>query len=136
MLCVQTVLKPSPIHGLGLFLAEPVRAGQEIWRFDARIDRTYTPSDLEALPEPARTFLKTYAVFSVKRGLWVACGDDARFINHATPANTRTDAAAFGTDRAVRDLAAGTEITCDYRAICDAVASGGDAGLAPSAPQA
>lgn len=136
MLCVRTVLRPSPIHGLGLFLAEPVRAGQAIWRFDPRIDRSYTPSELDALPEPARSFLETYAVFNAARGLWMACGDDARFINHAAPANTASDEAAFGTDRAVRDLAVGEEITCDYRAICDAVAAGADAGIAPSASRA
>lgn len=121
MLCVPTELRPSPIHGLGLFLLAPVAAGALIWRFDARIDRTYTDVEIHQIPEPARTFLKNYAVFSAARGLWVACGDDARFINHARPATTRSLETAFGDDLAVRDLACGEEITCDYRTICDAV---------------
>jgi SET domain-containing protein len=39
MLMVATELKESPIHGIGVFLLQPVRQGELVWRFDSRIDR-------------------------------------------------------------------------------------------------
>jgi SET domain-containing protein len=32
MLLFETELRPSPIHGIGVFLLEPVRAGEVVWR--------------------------------------------------------------------------------------------------------
>jgi hypothetical protein len=120
MLLVRTYLAQSPIAGTGLFLRDDATAGTRIWTFDPRIDRIYGIDEMEALPELTRQHLKTFAVFSAERRLWVSPGDDARFINHADSPTTRSLETAFGDDVAVRDLPAGTEITCDYRAICDA----------------
>ncbi len=120
MLLVPTYIAPSAIQGLGLFLAEPIAAGVRVWTFDTRIDRTFTSADLEALPALARQHIEAHAVYNAARDRWMMPGDDARFINHANRANTRSLETAFGDDIAVRDLARGEEITCDYRAICDA----------------
>ncbi len=51
MMMVETELRPSPIHGIGVFLVHPVRTGDLIWRFDARIDRVYTEEEIASLPE-------------------------------------------------------------------------------------
>jgi len=48
---VETELRPSPIHGIGVFLLRSVRKGDLIWRFDARIDRVYTEEEVTTLPE-------------------------------------------------------------------------------------
>ena len=53
MMMVQTELRPSPIHGIGAFLLEDVKAGDLIWRFDSRIDRVIADSEMAAFPESA-----------------------------------------------------------------------------------
>jgi hypothetical protein len=41
MMMVETELRESTIHGIGVFLKERVGAGDIIWRFDSRIDRVF-----------------------------------------------------------------------------------------------
>lgn len=121
MLLVDTELRLSPIQGLGVFLREPVRAGQVVWRFDARIDRVFSQEEIDALPDHMRRFLDTYATWHAATGLWVLCGDNARHFNHSDRPNTVSDAVSFGRDVAAEDLLPGTELTTDYRVICDRI---------------
>jgi len=121
MMMVETELRPSPIHGLGVFLLAPVRAGELVWRFDSRIDRVYTEEEVATLPEHMQRFMETYATWHEATGLYVLCGDNGRYFNHADTPSTVSNAISFGEDRAVRDLAAGEELTSDYNTICDNV---------------
>ena len=116
---VETELRPSPIHGTGVFLLQPVSKGDLIWRFDARIDRVYTEAEIAALPEHMQRFLRTYSTWHQATELWVFCGDNGRHFNHSDEPTTVSNAIAFGEDRAAADLPAGTELTSDYRTICD-----------------
>ena len=125
MLLVGTELRESGIHGIGVFLTEPVRAGQTIWRFDSRIDRVFSGTELDEMPEGLQRFLRTYSTLHAELNLWVLCGDNGRHFNHSDTPNTRSLGIAFGDDVAMHDLAAGTELTSDYRTICDAMRSGG-----------
>ena len=125
MLMVRTELRASRIHGIGVFLSEPVRAGQLIWRFDSRIDRVYLDSELADMPGLLQEFLRTYSTLHADLRLWVLCGDNARHFNHSDTPNTRSLGIAFGDDIAARALPAGTELTSDYRTICDAMRLGG-----------
>lgn len=119
MLMIETELRPSAIHGIGVFLLEDVRKGDLIWRFDSRIDRVFHDCEFEAMPERLRSFLETYSTYHGELGLWVLCGDNGRHFNHSDTPNTRSLGVAFGDDVAAADLKAGTELTTDYRAICD-----------------
>jgi hypothetical protein len=119
MMLVETELRPSPIHGTGVFLLQPVSKGDLIWRFDARIDRVYTEAEIAALPEHMQRFLRTYSTWHQATELWVFCGDNGRHFNHSDEPTTVSNAIAFGEDRAAADLPAGTELTSDYRTICD-----------------
>lgn len=121
MMMVDTELRPSSIHGLGVFITEPVRAGQVIWRFDSRIDRVYSDLELEEMPPHLQQFMRTYSTFHDGLKLWVLCGDNGRHFNHSEMPNTRSMGIAFGNDIAATDLRAGTELTSDYRTICDAM---------------
>ena len=121
MLMVKTELGASDIHGIGVFLAEPVRAGQLIWRFDSRIDRVYSDAEIEEMPPILQEFLRTYSTLHAEQKLWVLCGDNGRHFNHSDHPNTRSLGIAFGDDVAASDLSAGTELTSDYRTICDAM---------------
>jgi hypothetical protein len=125
MLMVETELRPSAIHGTGVFLLEDVKEGQLIWRFDSRIDRVFADAELEEMPERLRSFLMVYSTYHEKSGLWVLCGDNGRHFNHSDEPNTVSLGAAFGDDIAAADLPAGTELTTDYNLICDAVRTRG-----------
>jgi SET domain-containing protein len=125
MLVVETELRASPIHGIGVFLTEPVRAGDLIWRFDSRIDRVVSDAEIRAMPPHLQHFFRTYSTLHAGLQLWVLCGDNGRHFNHSDTPNTRSLGIAFGDDVAAYDLAAGTELTSDYRTICDAMRSGG-----------
>jgi SET domain-containing protein len=125
MLMVETELRDSPIHGIGVFLSEPVRAGQLIWRFDSRIDRVFSDQEIAEMPPQLQRFLKTYSTLHAGLGLWVLCGDNGRHFNHSDKPNTRSLGIAFGDDVAAEDMDAGTELTSDYRTICDAMRLGG-----------
>jgi hypothetical protein len=121
MMMVQTELRASPIHGIGAFLLHEVKAGELIWRFDSRIDRVFADAELAALPEALREFLSVYSTFHEQSGLWVLCGDNGRHFNHSDEPNTVSMGVGFGDDIAAVDLPAETELTTDYRLICDAV---------------
>jgi SET domain-containing protein len=121
MLIVETELRHSPIHGIGVFLLDDVKEGQLIWRFDSRIDRVFAEAELGDMPEQLRAFLETYSTFHQPSGLWVLCGDNGRHFNHSDKPNTISLGVAFGDDVAAADLPAGTELTTDYNMICDAI---------------
>lgn len=121
MMMVTTELRPSPIHGIGTFLLEDVKCGDLIWRFDSRIDRVFADEELDHMPESLREFLAVYSTYHEQSGLWVLCGDNGRHFNHSEEPNTRSKGVGFGDDIAAADLPAGTELTTDYRVICDAV---------------
>ena len=121
MMMVETEIRPSPIHGLGVFLLEPVPAGGLIWRFDSRVDRVYSEDEIASLPEHMQRYLRTYCTWHQPTGLYVLCGDNGRYFNHSAEPSTVSDAISFGEDRAARDLQAGEELTSDYATICDSV---------------
>jgi SET domain-containing protein len=125
MMMVETELRASPIHGIGVFVTERVRAGDLIWRFDGRIDRVFSSEEMREMPERLQRFLRTYSTLHGDLNLWVLCGDNGRHFNHSDEPNTRSLGIAFGEDIAAADLEPGTELTSDYRTICDAARSSG-----------
>lgn len=112
MLHVPTFLARSGIHGVGLFAAEPIAKGTLVWSFDEAVDFRLSIDDVVPLPAAARERLRIYVYFE-KPGVMVLCGDNARFMNHSPESNCDED----GPYRTVasKDIAAGAEITCDYR---------------------
>jgi hypothetical protein len=115
MLRIPTYLATSriPGAGLGLFCRDVVPAGTLIWRFDPGLDLV-----IAALPEEpvSRRFVEIYGYMPLEGApRWLICMDDARFINHADAPNTLDTP---DTTIALRALAAGEEITSDYRSFC------------------
>lgn len=112
MLCVSTYVAQSQIHGLGLYAAQPLRRGALVWQFDPRADRVLTTAELDAESRSTGRELRIHA-YEQEPGLWVLCGDDAIYMNHAEdpscddPDPRRTVAR--------RDIAIGEELTVDYR---------------------
>lgn len=118
MILIRTRVGPSKIHGLGLFTVEPVAKGAGIWRFEPGFDRSFAPDQVAAWPVVAREHLRWFSFMSQETGQYVLSGDHACFMNHSEEPNTGAprDGTWAGTTVAYRDLAAGEELTCDYRA--------------------
>lgn len=112
MFLVPTYLGASAIHGTGVFAARDIPAGTLIWEFTPGVDWELTPDELAAFPEPYQGQLRAWCYLDEK-GLYVFCGDSGKFMNHADAPNCvdPPDRRTF----AARDLAAGEELTCDYR---------------------
>jgi len=107
VLLIDVDIRPSGLHGLGVFAREPVARGTIVWELAPELDLVLDESTVARLPERARATLLHYSFWNSRLGRYVLCFDDARFINHADDPNTDGR-------RAVRDIAAGEEITYPY----------------------
>lgn len=116
MMLIPTRAGPSDIHGLGLFSLEYVRRGTPIWRFLPGFDQEFSPEQFAALPPQAREHVRWFSFVSKSDGHLILSGDHACFINHSAHPNTGAlpDTPPPVTTVALRDIAAGEEITCDY----------------------
>jgi hypothetical protein len=110
MLLVKTYLDRSPIHGLGVFAAEPIPKGTKIWRYVEGFDRSWSPRQFARLPKEAQEFVAYYG-YRVDGEILLTVDND-HFINHSDDSNTYWRA---GHIRAKRDIARGEEITNSYR---------------------
>jgi uncharacterized protein len=112
MMQVNTYVAASPIEGVGVFTAEPIVKGQIVWCFDPLFDRLIPVADYEHARPLVKDFLDKYAYPSPDNpGYLVYETDNGRFMNHFTTPNLD-----FSDDvaKALRDIAAGEELTCNY----------------------
>jgi SET domain-containing protein len=119
MLLVPIRIGESRIHGIGAFAVGPISQGTAVWRFTPGLDLELDPAVLEAQPSHFRQSLLHYGYIDIRLNRFILCCDDARFINHSDTPNLRSDLDLdrHGVDFAVRDIAAGEEITLDYRLV-------------------
>lgn len=123
MLLVSTEVKPSPIHGLGLFSTCGVKEGTVVWRVNWKIDQSITKNYVAGLPECVAAQIRKYSYVNPDEpDLYVLCGDDARFMNFGIPANLKLGKVMDGEHEliAVRDIMQGEEITCPVESDADA----------------
>lgn len=116
MMLIKTRVQPSGIHGMGLHTVEPVPRGTPVWRFEPGFDHDFSPDQFASLPPLARDHTRWFCFVSQSDGHVILSGDHACFINHSLTPNT---GAAPGDKEpaftvALRDIAAGEEITCNY----------------------
>jgi uncharacterized protein len=113
MMIVPTYVGPSQIEGVGIFAAEDIPAGTPIWILDDSLDLLLTAEQLAKLPPLQRNFIERYGYPHMSRdGLTVLEFDNGRFMNHSDEPNT--DFRDPETGWAIREIAAGEEITCSY----------------------
>ena len=112
MLCVPTYVAPSRIAGVGLFASQNLAAGQVIWRFTEGVDWRLDADALARFPEPYRSMLRHY-LYRDESGMYVLCGDNAKFMNHQDDPNCDDSGDVCTVTR--RAVVAGEELTCDYR---------------------
>ncbi len=116
MMLIRTRVAPSAIHGMGLFAVETIRRGTAVWRFELGFDREFTPEQFAALSPEAQTHVRWFAYVDRETGGRVLSGDHTCFMNHALDPNTGAppDSTPPIVSVALRDIAAGDEMTCDY----------------------
>ena len=116
MLLVKTKLDLSGIHGIGLFADEFIPKDGVIWEFNPIFDLRCSKADIEKLPETSRVQIQKYSYREKHTGLYVLCGDDARFFNHSENPNCFDFYTGKDQDvtAALRDIEAGEELTCNY----------------------
>lgn len=94
------------MHGRGVFASRPIRAGETLIDW-SECTHMLTPVEAAQLPDEERRYL------SVIDGQHIQFSPPARFVNHSCEPNAR---GRDGADVALRDIAAGEEITVDYAA--------------------
>ncbi len=125
MMCVPTVLRMSRIHGIGVFLLQPVKKGNLVWRLDSRFDRVFPETEVNEMPGIAREYIETYGCFYESLGFWVVAGDNARHFNHSENPSTLPSGAGHSEAIAAFDLDTDMELTSNYHLICDATKNTG-----------
>jgi hypothetical protein len=104
------VLSGDPAIGVGVFATRPIPRGTVVVVRD-RFDICLSPAAFDCLPEPVREAMDTY-MYHDKHGDLVLSWDHARYMNHnCLPSTMMTD---YGLEIAVRDIAAGEELTTEY----------------------
>lgn len=96
--------------GYGVVALKPIPQGTITWALD-KLDRSFTPEQVHAMDELYQQVLDKYTYRNAE-GNHILCWDNARFVNHSSHANCITTAYEF--EIAIRDIAAGEELTDDY----------------------
>lgn len=113
MMLIRSHVSQSIIEGLGVYADEFIPSGTLIWQLNPKFVATFLRSDIEEFPPHIREFVEKYSFpdFKDKNLLYVEL-DNGRFMNHSDTPNT--DFSEFNNGYAVRDIAEGEEITCNY----------------------
>ena len=115
MLLVDTYLEKSPIQGIGVFAKTHIAKGTLVWKLDPRFDRLIDVETYEGESGPVKSYLDRYSYPDRRDPNYIVFeADDARYMNHADDPNC--DVRDEDDHYAIRDIAAGEELTCDYNA--------------------
>ena len=98
---------------MGLYAGVDLSADTVIWEFDERVDWAISREEFDAFPEPYRSRMGHY-VYLDDSGLYILCGDNAKFMNHADEPNCADPDGEYTITR--QPVRAGEELTCDYTA--------------------
>lgn len=115
MLIIPVELRPSRIHGLGVFTRQAVRAGEVVSRYLPPFDVQYPVELMTMVSVSERAYLKNFSYLSRFTGVYVLPGDHDRYMNHSDDPNVGMNPNGSTENLALRDIAAGEELTCDYR---------------------
>ena len=115
MFIVRTSLRPSSIQGLGCFAEEPIKKGQVVWQFDPRLDIRIPLVELDTFPLALQEHFRiyTYVERDGDQEVLIYCADLSKHMNHSDTPNL-IDTPDNLKEIAVRDIAVGEELTCNY----------------------
>ncbi|MGD9867991.1 MAG: SET domain-containing protein [Hyphomicrobiales bacterium] len=114
MMQVRSYLMASPIEGIGVFAGESIAKGTLVWALNPRFDIFVRESEMDSLPPHMREYLARYSYPHLEEpGVVILDCDNGKHMNHSEMPNT--DFTAFSRGIAIRDIAEGEELTCNYR---------------------
>lgn len=96
--------------GYGVVATEFIPAGTITWALD-KLDREFTPNDLQLMDPIYQNILDTYS-YRNNKGNFVLCWDNGRYVNHSFNSNCLSTAYDF--EIAIRDIEPGEQLTDDY----------------------
>ena len=96
--------------GYGVFATKLIPRGAITWVRDD-LDQVFTPEQCAGMAPIYRDILNKYT-FMDGSGKMILCWDHARFVNHSCDANCLS--AGYDFEFAIRDIAAGEELSDDY----------------------
>lgn len=117
MLTIQASVRPSAIHGLGLFAEQDIPKGARIWNFSPGLDLEISQSDFNKLAQYEKDFLLFYGFKSKKTNNYHLSFDNVRFINHSVEGNVTIDQSVNDIEYpliASRNIKKGEEILQNY----------------------
>ncbi|MDX1775954.1 MAG: SET domain-containing protein-lysine N-methyltransferase [Desulfobulbales bacterium] len=123
MLCIKTYLDRSVIHGIGLFAGQDITAGTLVWELHRAVDHAYTLDQWNTLKADisCHSFANLLRLSYKEDGLIYVCMDNAQFMNHS---EALCNVAHYGPLKsrmyAVKHIAGGEEILCNYLSYSDA----------------
>lgn len=100
----------SPEIGYGIFVTQDIPQGTITWAKDS-LDRIFTPEEIAKTPPEDKENLLKYT-YRNHQGHYYFCWDLTRYVNHSSNANSMLT--PYGFEIALRDIAAGEELTNDY----------------------
>ncbi|MCC7383015.1 MAG: SET domain-containing protein [Deltaproteobacteria bacterium] len=115
MLVVETYLAPSRLHGFGVFTRHAIPKGAVVSRYMPPFDVIFPAGLLASLSDAEQRYLKHHTYRSLFSQAYVLPGDHDRFMNHSDTPNVGMHPAGTTENIALVDVAAGEELTCDYR---------------------
>lgn len=118
MLLVDVYLDKSPIQGIGVFAKHRIAQGTLVWKFHPDYDRSIEVKAYERETGPVKAYLDRYAYPDRRDPNYIVFeADDARYMNHADAPNC--DVSSPEETYALRDIAPGEEMTCNYHHFFD-----------------
>ncbi len=117
------VLKPSPLHGIGVFAVRDIPKGcQHIFSKDTGEWIRLTLEEVAQLPAHSKNFIETYYLYDNEHYFIPGHGckvmDMASYLNHSSLPNlvSISDGAYFET---TRDISEGEELLVDYGSLAE-----------------
>lgn len=104
------VQRINEVIGLGVLATRPIPCGTVTWVKDP-FDQSISPAEIAKLPALLDQTAETYCYLD-HQGNYILCWDHAKYINHSFDSNCLLT--PYGLEIAVRDIAAGEELTNDY----------------------
>lgn len=122
MFFINLELKPSKVHGLGVFTQESIKRGAAVYRHDPKLDLILTATRFARLDQRDQALILHYGGIDKRLRRYRLPYDNLRFLNHSDSPNVGYDEA---TDQiiALRDISPGEEILQDYRDFEDNIGS-------------
>ncbi|MCX6319700.1 MAG: SET domain-containing protein [Bacteroidetes bacterium] len=115
---IWVMLKPSPVHGIGVFAIRDIPKGCQTIFSRHQNDWVQLPiRDVDQLPDHSRNLVETYCLYDEEHYYVPSYGfkimDMVNYLNHSSTPNVRSvnDGEIF---EAIEDIPAGTELLVNY----------------------